>query len=1151
MPARDARRFDGGDGATKRERARRRRLRPHAVAAKLTAIALLLGAAGTASAAGGTEIPSLRTEFSETRRINAGVFETTLSGTPLNYRDGGGAWRRIDNRLARQPDGSFDVRANAVDVEIPSSATGEVRFGDRGEEVAFSLLGADAEPAELTGGATAQYEEVARDADLSYEVEGRVLKETLTLASADAPTVYRFAVDAGDLTLRLGAAGDVAFVDGAGRQQLGFQAPWMRDADGEISRAARYELETAGGSDRVVLRLDAAWLRSPERSFPVVVDPTVYSGWEHVCEIRSGARSSTNLCEGSLSESWVGRDANGIVHRNIYELQDLSDAVPDYAQILDSWFAIYLNGQSPVEDSQVDLHHLTRGFGPGVTWNRSDSRTLWTRAGGDYDPQRLHRASTAAADPRDGWMAFDVTELSRGLVSGAVTSPNLLVKAADETRTHVDSFDAAEVKVRWHPRTGISPQYSYESFELSDGTRLSQNMASGNLVLSANDLDWRPDDGRSPTVRYFNSFGLLHGDFRGTFGDGTQGSFGTIRLEHHWLNDSYVFAGPSGLTGVFQRRADGGFTPPPGIDATLTELPDGTFTVQFADTLELWTFDSSGDLDQVRESDGYTVDATWERNGISTLSDSAGHSVTAAYDSGGELHTLTDENRAVHRYDYDGAERLVTYTNPTGGQTRYTYDGSNRLTRISLPDRRALKITYYGTTAHPSAITPVDAAGVDQPATTYDGDSDWTWSVRPATPRTVYFYDPNTLIVDLIQHGSAAAIAATGTIPSLHGRHTRGETPLTVDVSAAQAPDGIQLTELEVDGVEVDTVGAAPCDESTCPPRARETLVYDPAFDSEGIHEYRVNTVDGDDARTDGPLWRIAIDRTPPTAPSNFRALFWDDGSDETDIDWDAAVDPALPDATPGSGVHHYLYRVQREGGAWSAWEEIPGLGPVLIGSFDGEEIVVEARAVDGVGNVGAIATATLTSAPAADQGDDWELDGDPEGQPRPFGYLADEVEGEEEPDLGALAARDGIFDLRYCPRDSTMLPSPPGGPYGTMRIKLGKVGWTRNGDRFYRYHFHYQVRRAYWPRVSRTDMRVVFTRPDGDAHQDYYNSYNHRFDPNYRHYYAHFKRLTAKPGTSIIWRAGMRWVTPVQVGDIRYTGENYFGDCIASFLEG
>jgi YD repeat-containing protein len=915
------------------------------------------------------EVPALRTEFSRTRRLTGGVLETTLSATPLHFRGAGGSWRAIDNRLERQPDGAFEVAANDVEVSIPDSASGEVRFGEGGEAVAFSLVGASAAPADVSG-EVAEYAEVRGDTDLSYEVDGQVLKETLRLASAEAPTAYRFAVDAGGLQPRLGENGDVTFVDADGRQRLGFQAPWMKDAAGAVSRGAAYALERVDGRDHVVLRLDADWLANPARQFPVVVDPTVYSGWEHVCEIRSGARSTTTGCDGALSEAWVGRDSSGIVYRNLYELQDLALALPDYAQILDSWFAIYLNGQSPVESSQIDLHHLVRGFAPGATWNRSDGRALWSRPGGDYAPAALHRADTRFADPSDGWMAFDITNLARRLVSGEETSPNLLVKAADETRAHIDSFDQAEVKVRWHPRTGIAPQWAYESFALSDGSILRQNMANGNLVLSANDLDWETDDGRSATVRYFNAQGLRSGDFGGTFGGGTQGSFGSIRLTHHWLNDSYILAGPSGLTGVFSRDGNGGFSSPEGLDATLTELSDGTFTLVLDGSGETWTFDADGDLAQTRQADGYTVSATWSGSRIQTLSDSTGRSVTATYDSAGDLRTLTDQDRAVRRYDYDGSGRLTVYTSPSGAQTRYSYDSSNRLTCISLPDRTALEIAYHGTTTYPSAITPVDAAGVEEPATSYDGGSDWTSSVHAAEPRTVYFFDPDTLVVDLIEHGSSAAIASSGPIPALDGGYTRGDMPLTVDVSAAQVPDGIQLTELEVDDVEVDSVGPAPCDESTCPARARETLTYDPTFDADGTYEYRVNTVDGDDERTNGPLWKIAIDRTAPRPPSDpwFIGLDPDDPTTGSVL-FENARDPKALDGTDGSGVasSHVRYRI--DGGSWSDWLVFgPGEND---SSFDvpgltrGSVIDVEMSSTDRVGNTSPVLAERLIAADA------------------------------------------------------------------------------------------------------------------------------------------------------------------------------------------
>ncbi len=909
----------------------------------------------------GSEVTALRSEFSRTRRLAGGVIETTLSNTPLNFRDDSGRWRRIDNRLERTAAGALTTRANDVHVTIPSVASGPVEFRDGSRSLAFSLIDAPSTAVDVDG-TTAAFDDVKPAADVAYEVDGRALKETLTLASPTAPSVYRFAVDAGGLSPELRPSGDVAFVDAGGRQRLGFQAPWMRDADGTLSRGARYGLERVGGRQIVVLRLDADWLASPERRFPVVVDPTVYSGWERICEIRSGARANTSQCLGALSQTSVGRDESGIVYRSLFALQDLRAVLPDYAQILDSWFAVYLNGQTPVGASQLDLHHLTRGFAGGVTWNRSDGRAGWGRTGGDYDAQTLQRVDTTTADPSDGWMAFDITQLARDLVTGAATSPNLLLKAANETSVHVDSFDAAEVKVRWHPRAGIVSQYTYERFDLGDGSTLRYNVANGNLALAANDLGWRPSDGRSPTVRYFNSLNALDGDFGGVFGLGTQGSFGSIRLEHHWLNDSYLFAGPSGMTGVFQRRADGGFSSPAGVNATLTAQPDGTFTLLWSGSGELWTFDSDLDLARTRTIDGYTVEIAWSSDRMASLTDSAGHSVTAGYDSGGRLRTLTDQDGRVHRYDYDSLDGLVSYTSPSGAQTRYTWDVLDRVTRIDLPDRTALKIAYDGTLQYPARITPVNATGVDQPATSFDGGVDWSWAERPATSRTAWFFDPNTLIVDLIQHGSDAAIATHGPIRSLHNGYTRGDAPLTVDVSAAQVPDGIQLTRLEVDGDEVDVVSAAPCDQSSCPTRARETLSYDPSSDPEGRYEYRVTTVDGDDERTDGPLWRIAIDRTAPSAPSRFAVQPLLTGPV---LAWEGAADPQLADGTPGAGIDRYRLRWKVSGsGFWSEWIEYDGEA-ITLDLPPGGNIDVEIVAVDRAGNESAVEATTVAIPPS------------------------------------------------------------------------------------------------------------------------------------------------------------------------------------------
>lgn len=982
----------------------------------------------------------MRTEFSQTRLLTDGTYETKLSSVPLNYRDAAGSWRRIDNDLVRATDGSLSNGANSVDVQIPRAANGSVRFAAGGSALSFSLANADGGVIAKDAGQVAQFEGAVKGVDVSYEVVGKALKESLTLASAAVPSVYRFDVESAGLTPRVAASGAVRFVDGDGRQQLGFAAPWMRDANGVVSHAIRYEIERGGQSSRIAMRLDEAWLRASERRFPIVVDPTIYRPAEHICEIRSGASASTSYCDSALQSLQVGRDSSGIVHRNLFDIEDLSEIVPDYAQVLSSYLAVYMIGQSPVETSAIDLHHLARDFAPGATWNSTNGRTLWSTAGGDYESVREARASTPGTPP-DDQLAFDMTEIAQRIVGHAESSQNVLLKAADESRTHVDTYWWPEVMVRWAPRTGLSPRYRFEHRDLSDGSTLDINLANGNIVLLANDIDLESDDGRFTVGRYFNNKNL--GESSGTFGRGSRGDFGSISLELSPQDGSYIFFGPGADDGVFHKGIDGTFTPPPGLDATLTEQFDGTVTIDFNDSTETWTFDEDGRLVQTRQDYGYTIDGTYSSDGLATLRDSLGHAATFAYDSSGDMRTITDEQSAVHRYDYDSSHRLITYTSPTSAQTRYAYDASNRLQRITLPDRTALRISYHGSSTSPQYVTPVDASGVDQPATVYDGDVDYTTVDPPSrTARNVYFYDPYTLVTDLIQTGSAAAISTTGAIPDLDGGYTRGDVPLTVDVSAAQVPDGIQLTELEVDRVEVDSQGAWPCDQYTCPTRARETLTYDPRSDPEGTYEYQVNTVDGDDERTVTPIWRIAIDRTGPTVSATNFGIAFEPTSSETHVEWDPGSDPQLADSTPGAGIASFRVRYQRDGGGWSAWStaDLPSL--VLPSSQSGEVVDIEVQAYDGAGNGGVISSATMTSTAVA-----WSKDdpGPLPARPRDFDYDPNQGPGPEGDDLQA-----SLLASTYVETPCS-LTSNPCGEYSPGEAAAYALRWWNKRNRAYR----------------------------------------------------------------------------------------------------
>jgi hypothetical protein len=91
----------------------------------------------------GVEIPSKRTETSDTFRLPSGALETRLSATPINFETADGEWMPIDESLETQPDGSgFTNGANGFDLSLPERlGEAPVRLSVGEEWVSARLLG--------------------------------------------------------------------------------------------------------------------------------------------------------------------------------------------------------------------------------------------------------------------------------------------------------------------------------------------------------------------------------------------------------------------------------------------------------------------------------------------------------------------------------------------------------------------------------------------------------------------------------------------------------------------------------------------------------------------------------------------------------------------------------------------------------------------------------------------------------------------------------------------------------------------------------------------------------------------------------------------------------------------------------------------------
>ncbi|WP_318783678.1 polymorphic toxin-type HINT domain-containing protein [Plantactinospora soyae] len=214
---------------------------------------------------------------------NADGSQTTeFSPSPLNYQRPDGSWAPIDSTLVPDPEGSgWRNAADSVELRLAEDASaGQLArlTLDGGEVLAFGLAGAATSPGRVDGD-TVTYPGVRPGVDLRLTARPGGVKETLVLASAQAPRSYLFPLELHGLSTSL-VDGHVVLADPAGRQRAAIPPGYMLDAgtgaDGPaMSTGVTYQLVTDNGRPALRMDLDGTWLQDPDRRYPVEVDPTV------------------------------------------------------------------------------------------------------------------------------------------------------------------------------------------------------------------------------------------------------------------------------------------------------------------------------------------------------------------------------------------------------------------------------------------------------------------------------------------------------------------------------------------------------------------------------------------------------------------------------------------------------------------------------------------------------------------------------------------------------------------------------------------------------------------------------------------------------------------------------------------------------------
>jgi YD repeat-containing protein len=277
-----------------------------ACAAAVLVASALIGNGVDAASRDREELVGQRTATSKTFRNSNGSLTTALYADPVHYRAHDGSYRPIDSRLVRRSGGVESIEgvgdssgyayrnaANGFDLRFKDRLTEDfMQFGAGGERFSLTMLGAAARPAETTAGGI-EFAGVKPAADLRYDISATGAKESLVLRGSRASSRYRFLLETeadpravtprqesdGSWQFFVGSRAVPAFVLGRPAASEFKSAP--EGATDPVLTApmgadnVELDVRRVRGGFVVELEVDRRWLRSAERRFPVVVDPTI------------------------------------------------------------------------------------------------------------------------------------------------------------------------------------------------------------------------------------------------------------------------------------------------------------------------------------------------------------------------------------------------------------------------------------------------------------------------------------------------------------------------------------------------------------------------------------------------------------------------------------------------------------------------------------------------------------------------------------------------------------------------------------------------------------------------------------------------------------------------------------------------------------
>lgn len=528
--------------------------------------------------------------------------------------------------------------------------------------------------------------------DVRYDVKPEQLKEIIILKQKIENPQFNIELEVKNLHPMLEQNNSIVFYDDndATRPVFKMQAPVMMDANDEQSESIAIALTEDKGKYILSMQPDNEWLSSPDRQYPVNIDPTISTpldpGSIHDTFVSQGSPNSNFQLENNLKVG-LGK-TTGVKRTYIHiDLPTLSTA----DMVVNADLYLY-NAYTNIGLYQTDVHKVLSNWNSStITWNAQPG----------YDSNVV---SDYQLIQNSGTYNWDITTMVKGWYTEG-NNYGLMLRTKDETDSGYSEFYSSDAGAEFedvYPRiiigyidcAGLENYWTYHAQDAGRAGTAYINDYNGNLVFTRNDISM---GGNRMPIQINHVFQSDDRNLSIGYGSGWRLNLSqTVVPKTINKIQYYVYTDEDGTRHYFKEDTAGIYKDESGASLTLTKNTDGSYVIKDKEENKLnfnaqsyltsitdsngntqaITYNAAQQISSVNDASGRTVNFTYENNLLSKITDPAGRITEFVY-SNGRLIEITDPDTKTSSYSYDDNRNLVYAQNYDGYRVGLEYETAN------------------------------------------------------------------------------------------------------------------------------------------------------------------------------------------------------------------------------------------------------------------------------------------------------------------------------------------------------------------------------------------------------------------------------------------------------------------------------------------